>query len=158
MPPRGGPGPVPDPIRSRGPIEEPIDPVRGVGPARPIWGGTPPIQRTPLGGPDFHPVEGPAPILGSFKEGGDVPKTGAYKLHEGEHVTPASENHAEERHSFHRAMSHLRKGALHRHLGVAEDKPIPHGKKVEASNSENPHVAKMGQMALNMEKWHKGKK
>lgn len=27
--------------------------------------------------------------LGSFKKGGDVPKTGVYKLHEGEHVVPA---------------------------------------------------------------------
>lgn len=28
-------------------------------------------------------------VLGSFKEGGTVPKTGMYKLHEGEEVVPA---------------------------------------------------------------------
>jgi hypothetical protein len=60
-----------------------------------------------------------------------------------------------ERHSFHRAMAHLSHGALHRHLGVAEGEPIPTEKKQEAANSDNPHVAKMGQMALNMEKWNK---
>jgi hypothetical protein len=69
-----------------------------------------------------------------------------------EHYTPA------ERHSFSRAMGHLHGGALHRHFGIAEDKPIPHEKKVEAANSDNPHVAKMGHMALAFEKWNHGKK
>lgn len=63
-----------------------------------------------------------------------------------------------ERHSFHRAIAHLHGGALHRHLGIDESEPIPTEKKEEAANSDNPHVRKMGQMALNMESWHHGKK
>lgn len=33
---------------------------------------------------------GPRALLGSFHEGGDVTKDGAYLLEEGEHVTPAA--------------------------------------------------------------------
>ena len=62
-----------------------------------------------------------------------------------------------ERHSFARAMGHLHGGALHRHLGIPEGEPIPTAKKEEAANSDNPHLSKMGHMALAMEKWH-GKK
>lgn len=145
-------GPVADPIRA-----EPVrvgGPERPVGgPARPIWGGRP----EPVGG-GGEPVRSPiaSPVIGSFKKGGDVKKTGAYELHEGEHVTPASEeDQPSERHSFHRAMHSLNKGGLHRHLGIPEGEDIPHAKKVAASNSDNPHVAKMGQMAVNMEKWGK---
>ncbi len=64
-----------------------------------------------------------------------------------------------EKHSFSRAMGHLKTGALHRHLGVPEGEPIPQEKKEEAAHSDNPHVLKMGQMALNMSHWsHHGKK
>ena len=63
-----------------------------------------------------------------------------------------------ERHSFHRAMAHLNHGALHRHLGIPEGETIPDEKKEEAAESDNPHVRKMGQMALNMASWSKGKK
>jgi hypothetical protein len=98
------------------------------------------------------------PVLGSFKHGGVVPKTGTYKLHEGEEVKSMADKYSpKERHSFHRAMSHLNGGALHRHFGIPEGEPIPEEKKQEAANSDNPHVAKMGHMALAMAKWHKGK-
>jgi len=65
----------------------------------------------------------------------------------------------EERAHFHRAMSHLNTGGLHRHLGIDESKPIPLSKKKEAANSDNPHVAAMGRMAVSMHGWkHPGKK
>lgn len=129
------------------------------------------------------PIKGQKPIspkdlaewtkpLGSYKDGCDsVPKTGVYKLHEGEKVVPAHQNpdnadkdtnavedafmeHSpEEKAHFHRAMSKLHTGGLHRHLGIAEDKPIPMEKKQEAANSDNPHVAAMGRMAVAMHGW-----
>ncbi len=111
--------------------------------------------------------------LGSYKDGCDyVPKTGVYQLHEGEKVVPKEENpHADnaveeamENHSpaekahFHRAMGKLHGGALHRHFGIPEDQPIPMAKKQEAANSDNPHVAAMGRMAVAMHGWKHGKK
>ena len=63
-----------------------------------------------------------------------------------------------ERHSFHRAMAHLNHGALHRHLGIPEGETIPEEKKEEAAESSNPHVSKMGHLAMAMSHWHKGKK
>jgi hypothetical protein len=102
--------------------------------------------------------------LGSFKKGTDsVPKTGVYKVHEGEKIVAAKDNKMEhspeEKAHFHRAMHHLNDGALHRHLGIPEDQPIPMEKKQEAANSDNPHVAAMGRMAVAMHGWkHLGKK
>ena len=69
-----------------------------------------------------------------------------------------SEHSPSERSHFHRAMSHLNKGGLHRHLGISEDKPIPMEKKQAAANSDNPHVAAMGRMAVAMHGWSHGKK
>jgi hypothetical protein len=63
-----------------------------------------------------------------------------------------------EKQSFHRHMSHIKHGALHRHFGIPEDEPIPMEKKQEAANSSNPHVAAMGRMAVAMAGWHHGKK
>lgn len=66
----------------------------------------------------------------------------------------AMENHSpEEKAHFHRAMSKLHGGALHRHLGIPEDQPIPLNKKQEAANSSNPHVAAMGRLAVSMHGW-----
>ena len=101
--------------------------------------------------------------LGSFAKGTDsVPKTGIYKIHEGEAVVPKdkkmSEHTPKEKAHFHRAMSHLHTGALHRHLGIPEDQPIPMEKKQEAANSDNPHVAAMGRLAVAMHGWRHGKK
>jgi len=106
--------------------------------------------------------------LASYKNGTDyVPKTGTYKLHEGEKVTPADENPAnaesvnhspEEKDHFSRAMHKLHKGALHKHLGIPEDQPIPMEKKEEAAKSDNPHVAAMGRMAVAMHGWKHPKK
>jgi hypothetical protein len=100
-----------------------------------------------------------APIA-SYKNGTDyVPKTGNYKLHEGEKVTPADENPAntesvnhspEEKAHFSRALHKLHKGALHEHLGIPQDQSIPMEKKEEAAKSDNKHVAAMGRLAVAM--------
>jgi hypothetical protein len=53
-------------------------------------------------------------------------------------------------------MSHLRKGGLHRALGVDENKEIPKDRVEAATHSKNSHVRAMAIMAQNMSKWHKG--
>ncbi len=69
-----------------------------------------------------------------------------------------SEHSPEEKAHFHRAMGHLHAGALHRHLGVSEDKPLSMEQKQEAASSSNKHVAAMGRLALAMHGWKHGKK
>src|ERR1700733_507664 len=49
-------------------------------------GGMP--ERSPVASPVRAPMAKP---LGSFKKGGKVPKTGVYKLHEGEQVVPKAQ-------------------------------------------------------------------
>lgn len=66
-----------------------------------------------------------------------------------------SEHTADEKSHFHRAMSKLNKGGLHRHLGIPEGETIPMEKKQEAARSSNPHVAAMGRMAVAMHGWKK---
>ena len=87
-------------------------------------------------------------------EAQDAPKPQVYdkggKVNMGEYS-------GQEKSEFHRAMSHLHGGALHRHFGIPEDQPIPMAKKQEAANSDNPHVAKMGHMAVAMHSWKHGK-
>lgn len=59
--------------------------------------------------------------------------------------------------SLYRAMHHLRKGGLHRALGVPENEPIPAEKMAEAKDSKNAHVRKMAQFAHTMGGFnHKG--
>ena len=70
-----------------------------------------------------------------------------------------SEHTPEEKAHFHRAMSHLHQGGLHDALGLDRDKPIPMEKKQAAANSDNPHTAAMGRLAVSMHGWsHKGHK
>lgn len=52
--------------------------------------------------------------------------------------------------SLYRAMRHLRAGGLHRALHVPENETIPKEKVIASSHSNNEHIRKMGQMALNM--------
>jgi hypothetical protein len=52
--------------------------------------------------------------------------------------------------SLYRSMHHLRKGGLHRALGIPEDKPIPAERLEEARNSKNSHVAHMANFAHTM--------
>lgn len=52
--------------------------------------------------------------------------------------------------SLYRAMHHLRKGGLHRALGVPEGEKIPAEKLEQARNSSNEHVRKMANFAHTM--------
>jgi hypothetical protein len=57
--------------------------------------------------------------------------------------------------SLYRAMHQLRKGGLHRALGVSEDKPIPADRLEKARNSKNAHVARMANFAHTMKGFKK---
>jgi hypothetical protein len=52
--------------------------------------------------------------------------------------------------SLYRAMHHLRKGGLHKALGVSQGSTIPSDKVESATHSDNEHVRKMAQFAQNM--------
>lgn len=52
--------------------------------------------------------------------------------------------------SLYRAMHHLRKGGLHRALGVPTDEKIPAEKMEEARNSKNSHIKHMANFAHTM--------
>ena len=53
---------------------------------------------------------------------------------------------------------HLKKGALHRSLGVPQDKKIPKSDLAEALGSKNPLTRKRAQFAKNAASWnHRGK-
>lgn len=52
--------------------------------------------------------------------------------------------------SLYRALHHLRKGGLHRALGVPTSEKIPAEKVAAARNSSNPHVAHMANFAHTM--------
>lgn len=55
--------------------------------------------------------------------------------------------------SLYRSLHQLRKGGLHRALGVAEGDKIPAEKLQAARNSKNEHVRKMAEFAHTMSKW-----
>lgn len=57
---------------------------------------------------------------------------------------------AEHNVSLYRAMHHLRKGGLHKALGVPMSENIPADKMEEAKNSKNEHVRKMANFAHTM--------
>ena len=63
---------------------------------------------------------------------------------------------AEQKHNvgLYRAMHHLRKGGLHRALGVPEGEKIPQEKIEHAKNSDNAHLAHMANFASTMEGFH----
>lgn len=64
---------------------------------------------------------------------------------------------AEKKHnaSLYRSMHNLRKGGLHRALGISESEPIPADRLEAARNSKNPHVARMANFAHTMKGFHK---
>lgn len=55
--------------------------------------------------------------------------------------------------SLYRSLHKLRKGGLHRALGVAEGEKIPAAKVQAARHSKNEHVRKMAEFAHTMSKW-----
>jgi hypothetical protein len=48
----------------------------------------------------------------------------------------------------------LKKGALHKEMGISEDKKIPPAKLEKAANSDNETLRKRAQFAINAKKWH----
>lgn len=55
--------------------------------------------------------------------------------------------------------AHLKKGALHKDLGIPEDKDIPEEKLREASHSKDKTVAKRARLAMTMKGFkHDGEK
>jgi hypothetical protein len=81
--------------------------IRSMYPSRVMPGYEPenplPIRAPMRGGPTdaTPPVRAPMqPVLGQFKKGGKVPKTGLYKLHKGEEVKPVGKLNAAKRNSF----------------------------------------------------------
>jgi len=62
-----------------------------------------------------------------------------------------------EKSEFHRSMSSLHQGGLHRALGIAEGEKIPMAKIEAATHSENGHTRKMAVMAKSMHSWKHGK-
>ena len=57
--------------------------------------------------------------------------------------------------SLYRALHHLRKGGLHKALGVPAGEKIPEDKLASARNSSNEHVKKMADFAHTMKSWKK---
>ena len=52
--------------------------------------------------------------------------------------------------SLYRALHHLKKGGLHKALGIPEDQTIPKERLEKAKNSKNEHIAHMANMAATM--------
>ena len=50
--------------------------------------------------------------------------------------------------------AHIRKGALHRALGVPEGEKIPAKKMAKAKHSENPRIRKMAGFARTLKSFH----
>lgn len=50
--------------------------------------------------------------------------------------------------SPYRAMHHLRKGGLHKALGVSEGEAIPADKLESARNSKNEHIKRMANFVI----------
>jgi hypothetical protein len=55
--------------------------------------------------------------------------------------------------SLYRSLHHLRKGGLHRALGIPEDQKIPAARLEAARHSKNEHVRHMANFAHTMSTW-----
>ena len=62
---------------------------------------------------------------------------------------------AEPKHSLYRAIHSMRRGGLHKALGVSEDSTIPAEKVEAATHSDNKHVAAMARFAQTLKGLHK---
>lgn len=60
---------------------------------------------------------------------------------------------AKDKVSSYRAIFHLRKGGLHKALGISQDEKIPADKLESAKKSKNEHLRKMVQFAINAKKF-----
>ena len=99
---------------------------------------------------DVTPEIKPTPLAPLYDKGGVVKESNVDCMDKGGEVTHSPEEKA----AFHRSLSHLNTGGLHRHFGVSEDKPLTHAQKEQAANSDDSHVSRMGHFALAAEGWH----
>jgi hypothetical protein len=107
--------------------------------------------KLPIGGKDTRDANDVTPDMTPKKvydKGGKVGDKDNY--HHGDY-SPT------EKSEFHRSMSSLHKGGLHRALGLAEGEKIPMAKIEAATHSENGHLRKMATMAKSMHSWKHGK-
>ena len=109
-------------------------------------------------------------LLQPTLEGGTTEQAPADKMAEGgyPHVTFMEDQTPEGvKETTHLAKSHeepkmakggflgdLKKGALHKEMGISEDKNIPEKKLDKAANSDNETLRKRAQFAINAKKWH----
>jgi hypothetical protein len=128
----GTPGRVGMPVK-------PVDPIR----VRPIRVGRPQPVR-PVRPEPVRPIGNPR-VLGSFEKGGDVEKTGVYKLHKGEKVVPKSKVQTVSLGK--KGKFKVRKGALHRALGIPEGEKIGQARISSALHSSKPSVRRMAASA-----------
>jgi hypothetical protein len=57
--------------------------------------------------------------------------------------------------SLYRAINHMRRGGLHRALGVPEDETIPESKIEAATHSSNSHIQHMANFAKTLKGFKK---
>ena len=55
--------------------------------------------------------------------------------------------------SLYRALHRLRRGGLHRALGISESEPIPAKKLEAARHSKSEHIRRMANFAKTMSTW-----
>ena len=96
---------------------------------------------------DVTPEIKPTPKAPLYDKGGVVKES---NMNDGFHHNDYSST---EKSEFHRSMSHLHQGGLHRALDIPEGEKIPLAKIEAATNSENPHLRKMAVMAKSMHGW-----
>ena len=58
--------------------------------------------------------------------------------------------------SLYRALHHLKRGGLHRALGIPEGQKIPEERLEEAKKSKNEHIRHMAHFADTMSKFNHG--
>jgi hypothetical protein len=57
--------------------------------------------------------------------------------------------------SLYRSIHHMRRGGLHRALGVSENETIPESKIEAATHSENEHIKRMANFAKTLKGFKK---
>lgn len=126
-------------------------------------------QNHPL--PDIPAAQAPppvpvgTPVMKSFKKGGLVPATGAYKLHRGELVVPKHKVDAmthdilsgKEKPKSKTNVIHIKKsheGKLHAKLGEKKGKKLTLAEEEKAKHSGSPAERKEATFAINARSWN----
>jgi hypothetical protein len=129
------------------------------------------VERSSLEHPVPNGMMARAMCEGGYAEGGyphvtfmenETPSEVKKTTHmEGRNPGPAIET-GEKKNPMHMAeggktphfLEGLKKGALHKEMGVSEDKNIPEKKLEKAANSDDETLRKRAQFAINAKKWH----